>query len=62
MKKDTLETLISNLDGIIATLEQAVVLGGRSKKEREATELLILARLKLVEELETKGRWHDHLR
>ncbi len=41
MKQETLEILIYRLDAIIATLEQAVVIGGRSEKEREATELLI---------------------
>jgi hypothetical protein len=62
MKQETLEILIYRLDAIIATLEQAVVIGGRSKKEREATELLTLARLKLVEELEAGEGNHDNLR
>ena len=62
MKQETLEILIYRLDAIIATLEQAVVIGGRSKKEREATELLIDARLKLAEALEAKEDNHGHLR
>ena len=62
MKQETLEILIYRLDAIIATLEQAVVIGGRSEKEREATELLIDARLKLAEALESKEDNHGNLR
>ncbi len=62
MKQETLEILIYRLDAIIATLEQAVVIGGRSEKEREATELLIDARLKLAEALEAKEDNHGNLR
>jgi len=62
VKQETLEILIYRLDAIIATLEQAVVIGGRSEKEREATELLIDARLKLAEALEAKEDNHGNLR
>jgi len=62
VKQETLEILIYRLDAIIATLEQAVVIGGRSEKEREATELLIDARLKLAEALESKEDNHGNLR
>src|SRR5258708_10600785 len=44
MKTATLEKFIGQLDGMIAALQQAVVLGGRTKKEREACELLKDAR------------------
>ena len=54
MKTETLEKFIGQLDGMIAAITQAVVLGGRTKKEREACELLKDARLKLIEELESR--------
>ena len=55
MKTEYLETCINQLDGMIATFQQAVVIGGRSQKERDACELLKQARLKIVEELERRG-------
>lgn len=55
MKTNYLEQCLSQLDGMIATFQQAVVIGGRSRKESEACELLKQARLKIVEELEQRG-------
>lgn len=54
MKKDTIETIIGQLDGMISVFDQAIVLGGRNKKEWEARELLAQARLKLVEDMEAR--------
>ena len=51
MQKETIEKFIRQLDGMIAALEQAVVIGGRSQKEGEACDLLKDARLKLVEDI-----------
>ena len=48
---ETIETMIQQLSEMIATLQQATVIGGRLQKEREACELLKDARLKLIEEL-----------
>ena len=50
MKKTTTRKLITQLDGMIAALQQAVVIGGRSDNERQACELLKDARLKLIED------------
>jgi hypothetical protein len=52
MKKETLEQWIRQLDGMIAALQQAVVIGGRSDNEREACEHLKDVRLALWEEIE----------
>jgi hypothetical protein len=52
---ETIETMIQQLSEMIATLQQATVIGGRSQKEREACELLKDARLKLIEELEAQS-------
>jgi hypothetical protein len=54
MKKETIEKVIGQLDGMIAAFGQAVVIGGRNKKETEAYELLKDARLKLVEDMEQR--------
>lgn len=54
MKKETIEQFIWQLDGMIAALQQAVVIGGRTQEESEACELLKDARLKLVEAIEKK--------
>lgn len=54
MKKEIIEKFIGQLDGMIASFEQAVVIGGRTRKEREAYELLKDARLKLVEDMEAR--------
>lgn len=56
MTKGTISVLIRQLDGIIAALQQAVVIGGRTREEAEACELLKDARLKLIEDLEQKGQ------
>lgn len=56
MKSGYIEQMIYKLDAMIATFAQSVVLGPKpTDKEREAVELLEDARLKLVEELETRG-------
>jgi len=55
VKQETIEQFILKLDGMIAALQQALVIGGRSRREREACELLKDARLKLLEELEARG-------
>ncbi len=54
MKKEAIEKFIGQLDGMIAAFGQAVVIGGRNKKETEAYELLKDARLKLVEDMEQR--------
>jgi hypothetical protein len=54
MRKETIEKVIGQLDGMIAAFGQAVVIGGRNKKETEAYELLKDARLKLVEDMEQR--------
>ncbi len=54
MKSETLGQFILTLDGMIAAMRQTIVLGGRTAKEREACGLLVDARLKLVEELESR--------
>ncbi len=61
MKIETLEQFILQLDGMIAALRQAIVINGRTKKEREACDLLVDARLKLVEELESRGEVRHEL-
>ncbi len=58
MKREHVEQFVGKLDGMIAALQQAVVLGGRTKEEGEACELLIDARLKLIEALEKKQEEH----
>jgi hypothetical protein len=55
MERKYLQRFITQLNGMIATLDQAIVLGGRTQKEREACELLKDARLRLLEDLETRG-------
>jgi len=57
MEKAYLEHCIAQLDAMIATFEQAVIFGKRSKRERKACELLKDARLKMIEELEHRGEW-----
>lgn len=52
---ETIETMIQQLSEMIATLQQATVIGGCSQKEREACELLKDASLKLIEELEAQS-------
>lgn len=52
MNRAYIERCIHTLDGMIATFEQAVVIGGRTLAESQVCELLKEARLKLVEELE----------
>lgn len=52
MKQKTQEHLIKQLDIIIATIGQAVVLDGLTIRERKARDLLQDARLLIVEELE----------
>ena len=54
MRKETIEKFIGQLDGMIAAFGQAVVLGGRTVKEDQAYELLKDARLRLVEDMETR--------
>ena len=54
MSKETIEKFIGQLDGMIAAFGQAVVIGGRNKKETEGYELLKEARLKLVEDMEAR--------
>jgi hypothetical protein len=54
MQKETIEKFIGQLDGMIAAMGQAVVIGGRNAKETEAYELLQDARLKLVEDMEAR--------
>jgi hypothetical protein len=61
MKKETIETFVRQLDGMITALQQAVVIGGRTQKEGEACELLKDARLKLVEDLETRSGEEQHI-
>ncbi len=60
MKTETLKTFVGQLDGMIAAITQAVVLGGRTRKEREACDLLKDARLKLIEELESREQEAPH--
>lgn len=55
MERQHLQRLLAKLDGMIATLDQAIVLGGRTQKEREAYELLKDARFKLLEDLEARS-------
>ncbi len=43
---------IERLNAMIATFEQAAIMGGLTRKEREAVELLKDARLKLIEATE----------
>ncbi len=50
MKREETEQIIAKIDALIATLQQAVVIGGRTRKERQATELLLEARMKLIEQ------------
>lgn len=54
MRKEVIEKVIGQLDGMIAVFGQAVVIGGRNTKESEACELLKDARLKLVEDMEAR--------
>ncbi len=66
MKRDYLEKCIGQLDGMIATIQQAVVIGGRSERESEACDLLKDARLKLLEEIDFQEEhlndgWSDKL-
>ncbi len=56
MRRETLEQFVTKLDGMIAAIDQALVLGTRTAKEREACELLKDARLKLIEALEREQR------
>src|SRR5258708_4043149 len=58
MKKETLEKWLNQLEGMIATLDQAVVIGGRTQKEAQACELLKDARLKFVEVIEEQDHTH----
>jgi hypothetical protein len=55
MKQDIIETYIHQLDGMIATFQQATVIGGRTDRESQVCELLKDARLKLMEELEARS-------
>jgi hypothetical protein len=52
---ETIETMIQQLSEMIATLQQATVIGERPQKELAACELLKDARLKLIEELEAQS-------
>src|SRR5690349_21586866 len=52
MNRAYIEQVIQDLAAMIATFEQAAVIGGRTVAEGEVLELLKDARLKLVEELE----------
>jgi hypothetical protein len=54
VKRETIDQFIGTLDEMIAALQQAVVIGGRSHKESEACELLKDARLKLIEDMEAR--------
>jgi hypothetical protein len=54
MKKSTIEQFITKLDNMIATIQQAIVLGDINEKEREACELLKNARLNLIEDFEAE--------
>lgn len=54
MKKETIEKFIGQLDGMIAAFGQAVVIGGRNAKEDQAYDLLTAARLRLVEDMESR--------
>ena len=67
MKRQTLEAFIAKLDGMIATFDQAVVIGGRTKKESAAADFLRDARLKILEDLDdctlslVSGRYQGRL-
>ena len=52
MNRAYIERCIHDLAAMIATFEQAIVIGGRTVAEGQACDLLKDARLKLVEELE----------
>ena len=52
MNRAYIERIIHDLAAMIATFQQAAILGGRTVAEGEVLELLKDARLKLVEELE----------
>jgi hypothetical protein len=52
MNRAYIERCIHGLAAMIATFEQAIVIGGRTVAEGQACDLLKDARLKLVEELE----------
>ena len=49
MERETLEEFIRQLDNMIATFMQTVVIGAHSVKEAEACELLKDARRKLID-------------
>lgn len=55
MKQTYLEQYIHQLDAMIATFQQAAVIGGRTERESKVLELLKDARLTLVEELEAQS-------
>lgn len=55
MRRDYLEKCVQELSAMIATFQQAAVLGGRTKKEGKACELLKDARLAIIEALEEQG-------
>lgn len=56
MKQEYLEKFIGQLDGMIGAIDQALVLGERTKEEAHAAEHMRDARLKLVESLEAQQR------
>jgi len=54
IEQEIIRRLIAKLNGMIAIFDQAIVLGGRTRLEREAGELLKDARLKLIQEVESR--------
>jgi hypothetical protein len=55
MNSEIIKQFVRQLDGIIAALDQAVVIGGRSTREGEACDRLKDARLNLIEEIESRN-------
>jgi cyclopropane fatty-acyl-phospholipid synthase-like methyltransferase len=62
IKNETLQQWMLQLDGMIGALKQAVVIGGRTPKERELQEHLQDARLAMIEELESRPSYADLMR